>query len=202
MLNLVKPVIDWNHFYAYLSGAIDFDPTGGAGWRSEWSYDLVTEFSFKLELILNPTKKPYTGSKYDVDNEAHLINEARQRKDWDGLVEVVDQIAHIDLRMTDRADIVFVNFPNDKKGNKVFTVGTIHEIVEARRQRKPVMAVWEGGKETASGWLMWLIGHQNVFSTWKDLKEHFRKILNGEVAYNVKDWLFFDFSKTHKERKV
>ena len=193
--------IEFSHFFVYLSGPIDFDPSGGTKWRTKWAAELA-KLGFKRELILSPTKKPLSGSDYDVDNEADLIRAAREKQNWEEMERVVSEIMHIDLRMTDKADLILARFPVDEKGNRVFTVGTIHEIIEARRQHKPVMVVWDGGKKTASGWLMTLVGHQNVFGTFEELKKRLQQIITRRTDYNKKDWLMFNFSKTHKERKL
>ena len=76
--------------------------------------------------------------------------------------------------------------------SQIHTYGTIHEIVVARQQRKPVMIVWEGGKATCSAWMMWLVGEKNVFSTFEELLDHLADIAKGETAYNAKDWLLLD----------
>ncbi len=78
---------------------------------------------------------------------------------------------------------------------QVHTYGTIHEIVVARQQKKPVMIIWEGGKDSCSGWLQWLVGHDNVFDTMDDLVEQLRKIAQGETAYNANDWLLLQLEK-------
>jgi hypothetical protein len=194
-------IIDFEHFYMYLAGPIDFDPSGGTQWRVEWT-DALAGLGFNRDLIMSPTLKPISNIGYDADNEAELIHAARQKQDWEEMERVVGEIMHIDLRMTDKADLILAKFPKDKNGNRVFTVGTVHEIVEARRQHKPVMVVWDGGKETASGWLMTLVGHRNVFGTFEELKDRLRQIVKGETDYDTKDWLMFKFGQTHKERMI
>lgn len=198
MSKLEKCVFEWEHFLTYLCGPIDFDPEGGKEWRLHWTKELVN-LGFKSSQVLSPTKKPLSNTKFHLDNEADIIQKHRSDKNWNALSSTMSEIAHIDLRLVDKSDIVLAKFPLDKKGNRVFTVGSIHEIVVARQQKKPVMVVWEGGKETCSAWLMWLVGHQNVFSSFEELLERLKKMSNGEAAINVKDWLLLDFNKNLKE---
>ncbi len=195
----IRNIFGWDHFYVYLAGPIDFDPAGGAVWRLKWTQGLI-EMGLPETHILSPTKKPLAGATFNLDNEAEIAADCRSRQDWDGIEEIIGQIAHIDLRLVDKSDLILVHFPLDKDGKRVFTVGTIHEIVVARQQRKPVYVVWEGGKETASGWLMWLVGHRNIFGTFEDLMKHLKSVADGKAAYNAKDWLLLDFDKTVKER--
>lgn len=89
----------------------------------------------------------------------------------------------------------FDSLKNEFLSQQVHTYGTIHEIVVARQQKKPVMIIWEGGKESCSGWLQWLVGHENVFDTMEDLVEQLSKISQGEAAYNANDWLLLQLEK-------
>lgn len=193
---MCKNIFDWNNFFTYLSGPIDFDPDGGKDWRDSWTNKLI-DIGFKSNQILNPCKKPIRSAFNDLlDNEAAITKAKRQKKDWDGLAEVMSQIAHIDLRMCDKSDIVLCNFPKRRDCNyQINTYGTMHEIVVARQQRKPVYVVWEGGKEECSGWLMWLVGHKNVFATVEELMLHLKSISQGLTAYNAKEWLLLDIEK-------
>jgi hypothetical protein len=238
---MARNIFSWEHFTIYLSGAIDFDRQGGKSWREQWTEKLLA-LGLKRHQIFNPCKKPLpANTPFNLDDESHIINHHRQQHEWSDLCKVVDQIAHVDLRLLDHSDLVLVNFPcigqtclepvmmamdanlesllsiaqsssdgpaireivhkivhaftqtlDITRGQRVPTYGTMHEIVEARRQRKPVYIVWEGGKETCSGWLMWLVGHQNVFGTFDELLTRLDNIAKGKAAYNAKDWLLLD----------
>lgn len=226
----------------YLSGAIDFDRSCAVSWRDEWT-DKLASIGINPRHILNPCKKPLPKDQFEfMDNEAEACDKYRKLKDWGGLCNVISEIAHIDLRLVDKSDVVLVNFTKvgqshihdllEKHSNalarcadylrkfgkeeaiqpilsdlagtfwqlvtrisdfRVPTYGTIHEIVCARQQHKPVYIVWEGGKETCSGWIMWLVGHNNVFSTFDELLQTLKHISEGKAPYSAKDWLLFDF---------
>ena len=236
-MELVRNCFGWEHFHLYLSGAIDADRFGGKAWREEWTEKLIG-IGFEPNQIFNPCKKPLPeDAPFNLDDEAQIIKKHRDNHAWKDLCDVLSQIAHTDLRLVDKCDIVLVNMPTiktnrnwDKReidecidklcltnlfdpvleekviailrdaanlatvagGMRVPTYGTIHEIVVARQQRKPVYMVWEGGKETCSGWLMWLVGHNNVFSTVDELITRLDNIAKGKASYNAKDWLLLD----------
>ena len=78
---------------------------------------------------------------------------------------------------------------------QVPTYGTIHEIVVARQQKKPVLIVWEGGKETCSGWIQWLVKPRNVFATVDELIAYLGKVADGEVAVDARNWLLLNLNK-------
>lgn len=192
--NFIKSIFSWKYFNVYLCGPIDAAEDGGQQWREDYILKLI-DMGFKKEQIFNPCKKPISHQLFNLDNEQKLMHDAKNKEDWDGLCEIVDQIAHIDLRLIDFSSLMIAYFPIDKKGNRVPTYGSMHEIVEARRQKKPVFVVWPGGKKTCSGWLMWLVGHKNIFETIEELIEHLKKVSNGEVPYNAKDWLLLNLDK-------
>src|SRR4051812_8627891 len=107
----MKNVFGWEHFFCYLSGSIDFDPKdGGRGWRDEWTEKLV-EIGWNRRQILNPCKKPLKGALFNLDDEASLMKKHRQKREWKALTEVMSHVVHVDLRLTDKADIVLVNMP-------------------------------------------------------------------------------------------
>ncbi len=85
------------------------------------------------------------------------------------------------------------NLINAYSNMRVPTYGTIHEIVIASLQRKPIFVVWEEtGKSDCSAWIMRLVGHKNVFSNVDDLISHLDDISHGKIAFNANEWLLLD----------
>jgi hypothetical protein len=76
---------------------------------------------------------------------------------------------------------------------RVPTYGTLHEIVVARQQRKPVLLVWPpDGMKSCSAWLAWLVGHKNVFSSMDECVAKLDGIMRGtESLEDDEDWLVF-----------
>ena len=130
----------------YLSGPMDFVASRKAekqtGWRTR-----VGEVLRKMGVIVfDPWEKPdvrglheygregeTTTSKrsewtYDQGDDGHRIRAAVSEAFWPAL--------HIDLRMVDTSDFVICYCPTN-----IYSVGTPHEIVVARQQRKPVLFV-------------------------------------------------------------
>lgn len=198
MPNLMKTVFDWDHFATYLSGPIDFDRMGGKNWRDEWTKGLI-DIGFDPHQIFNPCRKPLDGAQFNLDDEAALMKKYRERREWSKLVNTMSQIVHVDLRLLDKSDLILVNMPmlhtDEKDSIRVPTYGTIHEMVVAHQQRKPIYMVWEGGKETCSGWLMWLVGPNNIFATFEALLTRLQNISAGNAAFNADDWLLLSFDK-------
>ncbi len=217
----MKTVFDWEHFALYLSGPIDFTMDGGNVWRDEWTEKLI-DIGINQKQIYNPCKKPFHGAQYDLDDEAAIGRECRAAQDWERLDDVMGQVMHVDLRLVDKADIILVNMPqvgpnneyvrralesveNESSGQAVHqlarayaefrvpTYGTIHEIVIAHMQRKPIFMVWEGnGLDGCSSWLMKLVGYKNVFLDADSLIRHLKAISQGKKAFNANEWLLLD----------
>lgn len=69
------------------------------------------------------------------------------------------------------------------------TFGTMHEIVVARQQKKPVLLISEDGLEKLSSWLMWLVGHNNVFTNIDGCVNYLDQIINNKIQPNCEDWM-------------
>lgn len=235
-----KSVFDWEHMMCYVSGAMDYAPDRGCGWRETIIKKLV-DIGIPKKRILNPCKKPpsTTHKQLAKIDEGKLMAKHRKKKDWDGLTKVMKKLAHFDLRMVDKSDFVIAAFPKfgldpfeesiakfensyaslqDFAGRtaddqayddlkvlkqlfldmveqmaevRIPTYGTMHEIVFARQQKKPVFTIWEDGMTTCSAWLAWLVGHKNVFRTIDSCVNRIDRIMHGKESVDPEDWLLF-----------
>lgn len=187
--------------YVYLAGAIDFAPDGGVGWRKDITEKLI-ELGIPLSHILSPTRKPYNNLDIHLSNESERLARFRKDEDWDKHDNLMGMIAHLDLRLVDKSDFLIVYFPADEKGNRIPSYMTIHEIVTAREQQKPVLVIWDGGKKTCSGYIMWIVGNKHVFGSVDQMLKYLKRIMKGRVPRNAGDWLLLDFEKKATERKA
>jgi len=72
------------------------------------------------------------------------------------------------------------------------TYGTLHEIVVARQQKKPVFVIWESdGMSTCSAWVMWLVGHRNVFKSMEACVNRIDRLMHHREPLDMDDWLLF-----------
>lgn len=128
---------------AYLSGPMDF--VGSRilekylGWRS-----IVTPILRALDIwVLDPWNKPAIRGHKNYGQEGIKHSSTDYAKDFWTNAETRAQFeqdfwatVHIDLRMTDLSDFVIAFVPTN-----IYSVGTVHEIVMARNQHKPVMLI-------------------------------------------------------------
>jgi len=130
----------------YLSGPMDFVASRAAEARYGWRTRVGTFLRRMGVVVFDPWNKPQVRGLHEYGREGVETIEIRQAwtfargpegartrarisgKFWETL--------HIDLRMVDTCDFVIAYCPTN-----VYSVGTPHEIVLARQQRKPVLFV-------------------------------------------------------------
>ncbi len=128
----------------YLSGPMDFVGSRVVekflGWRAVLS-PILRRLSVT---VLDPWNKPKVlGHSEDYGREGLLPDKAAyERKFWHcpetraRFEQDFWETVHIDLRMTDISDFVTAFVPTN-----IYSVGTVHEIITARNQLKPVLMV-------------------------------------------------------------
>lgn len=130
----------------YLAGPMDFVSSREAerktGWRTR-----VRQYLESLGVtVFDPWDKPAIRGLFEYGKED--IRTIRERDRWTfeatpqgtstraELAEYFWETMHIDLRMVDISDFVIAFCPTN-----IYSVGTVHEIVVARSQHKPVLFV-------------------------------------------------------------
>ena len=127
----------------YLSGPMDFVGSRVIekyyGWRA-----LLTPIlrSFAIR-VLDPWNKPAIRGHENYGQEGVLPNKEQYEADFwtNGATRVrferdFWETVHIDLRMTDLSDFVIAFVPTN-----IYSVGTVHEVIVARQQQKPVLMI-------------------------------------------------------------
>jgi hypothetical protein len=131
----------------YLSGPMDY--LGGSqkteaehGWRKRVA-DVLEEYG---ATVFNPWHKPHVRGVGEYGREGEQGQTYRERWTFEPGASAAKERAtcsqqawpmmHIDLRMVDTCDFVIAFCPTN-----VYSVGTVHEIVIARQQKKPVLFV-------------------------------------------------------------
>lgn len=131
---------------AYLSGPMDFVASRkeekNLGWRNR-----INQFLKRFGVIVyDPWNKPPVAGLKHYGKEDEFSTSRRDDWTFDNSdvgdrtrAQLNDEFwptVHIDLRMTDTADFLVAFCPTN-----IYSVGTVHEIVMARLQHKPVLFV-------------------------------------------------------------
>jgi len=142
--NVKKSILEGSR--VYLSGPMDFVASRKYekehGWRTRISRFLKS----KGVTVFDPWEKPEVIGMPEYGNED--INTTDVRNEWDygssqkssnkraNCADSFWPTMHIDLRMVDISDFIIAFCPTN-----IYSVGTVHEIVVARQQHKPVLFV-------------------------------------------------------------
>jgi len=156
---------------------------GGVQWRQDIKYAMP-----KLGVHwMDPCDKPIDIGIEDLENR-QIRRAAKERGDFDLVRRDMKIIRHVDLRMVDISDFVIVNLDME-----VHACGTWEEVALANRQKKPIIARVEQGKENAPDWLLAMHQHSTIFSTWLEVREYLWHIAHDKVIDDLGRWLFFDW---------
>jgi hypothetical protein len=166
----------------YLAGPMEEDSTGGTSYRKIFK-DKCVQAGLKIK-FLDPTQK-LTKLTPDVDQEKDKIDKYRNGKKWAALRNLMKKIVKQDLRQVDLSDMIVAFL--DKK---VYTCGTIQEIVTAENQRKLVLIVSKGGKQQCPAWIFGIIHYDFIFDTDDEAIDFLAKLNDGTIPLNDKLVLF------------
>ena len=172
----------------YLCGAMDRQADGGAGWRIDIQRELAS-----LEIyFLDPTHKPIEIGIEDVETRV-FVNEMKMAGNYDAVVPQMRAIRNVDLRMVDISDFLVVNVDLE-----CHACGTYDELSLANSQKKPAIVHIEQGKENVPNWLLGMLPHEMIFSTWNEVHQYLRHIAHDPVIKHFKRWYFFNFDLCRK----
>jgi hypothetical protein len=161
---------------------------GGEGWRIKLQRDLRDLCVFWFD----PTHKPIDIGIEDVRMREE-VNAMKARGEYALAAEKMKPVRCVDLRMVDITDFTVVNIDLE-----THACGTYEEISLANRQKKPVIVHIEQGKEHTPNWLLTMLPHQMIFSTWTEVESYLRHIAIGETIHHYNRWYFFNFGMCRK----
>ncbi len=136
-------------FYTYLAGPIEFDTKdGGQSWRNS-----ITPSLDKILLYCqDPCLTEPLATDMTVIEAQEKFNGWIQSGNYDFFTNKFEKIVDKDLRMVHKSDFLIVHlFP------EIPTTGTIHEMGEAWRLKKPIYLIWKGAKSKLSKWALYLV---------------------------------------------
>lgn len=161
-------------FYTYLAGAIEADKSdGGQKWRDAITPALDSSGIY----VQDPCKTEPLVTGMDVIEAQGKFNSWIQTGHYDKFAEKFEKIVEKDIRMVHRSDFLIVHlFPD------IPTTGTIHEMAEGWRLKKPIYLIWKEAKSKLPKWALYLVTSSGgkVFDNGKQLTDYIT------IRYNKK----------------
>jgi hypothetical protein len=167
----------------YLAGPMFACIDDGAGWRDEITGRLEG-LGVKVE---NPVKKTLQNGQTEVDEDKRAFKRLVKERKFNDLRQMFHPIGHADLRCVDKADFLVAVY-----SAKLPMFGTVHELVKASEQKKPILVKIDEddvNSGTINPWLTVITKPDCWFLTWDSLFAHLTAVDNMQVpAYNPKYW--------------
>ena len=151
-----------------------------------WREDITKTLEEFGVTALNPRVNCFLNQVSEDDVTVQNLKKDIKDKKYDQVHEYVQQIIRRDLRMVDVADFLIVNLEPSMP-----TYGTIHEIIMASIQRKPILFRIDK-KQEFPVWLFGLVDHKLIFQTWKEIKEFLQYVNDCDInELDNKYWKIF-----------
>jgi len=161
----------------YLCGPMFACADDGAGWR-----DFITPklLSYGLN-VENPVKKTLPNGMGEVeDDKKKFVDLVKERK-FAELRAIFEPIGRKDLRCVDKADFLIMTYTSH-----VHMFGTLHEVCEASKQRKPILVMVDDAcvvDGTLNPWLTIVTKPSCWFFNWEDMFTHLDQVDNMVKPY-------------------
>ena len=166
----------------YLAGAMDRVPDGGVGWRNA-----ITPMLQELGVeVLDPCYKPIESAKEGPDTR-QIIDYYKTTGQFQRIRDEYAHIRNADLRCVDVSDFIIAHVDVN-----VHMCGSYEEIATANRQKKPVLIWCEQGKMLVPNWLLFMLPHEQMFSTMDQLLAYLFDVSKCEDKGSLKRWFFFN----------
>jgi hypothetical protein len=161
----------------YLIGNIQNTPLSdhGMGWRDEITPIIEKRFDVT---VINPCKTTLLGvGECNVEKDQKYFHNLIKEKQYTKVKDEFWKVIKKDLRSVEKAD--FMIFNHDPL---LPTVGSIHELVNAYNQKKPVLVKCnEELLDRLNPWLLTLIRHNWLFTTWEEMWKYLDEIHQGKL---------------------
>jgi nucleoside 2-deoxyribosyltransferase len=150
-------------------------------WRDALK-DRLGWMSIKVLSPMHVNFVAHTDEAMDMHRQLKIKREAEQ---YDEVALHMKKIIQQDLRLIDLADFVIFNLEVAKP-----TFGTLHELVVASMQKKPIFLIINhpDGKRATPLWLLGLIKHQYIYNSLEEVISILQKINSGEKTIDSDRW--------------
>jgi hypothetical protein len=155
----------------YLCGSIHDCENAGMDWRDKITPVLKDKFNL---IVSDPCKKTINGVG-EVGDDKKLLKQLIKDKKFLEVKKIFFPIMKSDLRCVDLAHFIICNYRP-----KLKHVGTIHELVMANIEKKPILLYYpEEEIDDFNPWIVGLIKEHNFFTNWNDMINYLVEVDKG-----------------------
>lgn len=160
----------------YLAGAMQACKDNGIGWRAE----VVPKLENLGLTVFDPTNKVLHSASEIGENKNHFRSLILQEK-WMELKKAFEPVMRYDLRCVDKSDFLVIAYEP-----KFHTVGTIHELVTANIQRKPILLKYNRNDlNLFNPWIPVLVKPEHLFATWDAMFNYLKSVDSGNIDMHM-----------------
>lgn len=166
-----------NNTTVYLAGALE-NAVDGESWRNR----LYPQLENLGVQVLDPTKQMFLGQEAETPEIREQLKIWRKNGQFSLIHDFMKEVIRRDLRAVDISTFLICKLEPD-----IASFGTIHEVVVAATQRKPLLFILEDKKKMP----LWLIGMVNmdfVFPSETALIYYLHAVNNGIEKLDTKYW--------------
>lgn len=161
----------------YLAGNMEYS-SDIDNWRS-----VITESLAKIGIkSMSPSVVSFVNQPAENPEFRNRMLAYREAGDFAPVEEHMKAVIEKDLRMIDLADFCIFNLEVSKP-----TFGTIHELVEACRQQKPIFVVIPDKRRTPL-WILGLVKSKHIYCSLSEVVDRINQINAGNIELNSKKW--------------
>ena len=144
--------------------------------------DKLGELSIK---VLSPMHANFVSHTDEAMETHHKLKHLRANGQYDAVAGHMKKIVQQDLRLIDLADFVIFNIEILKP-----TFGTLHELVVANMQKKPIFLIVNhpDGKKATPLWLLGLLKHQYIYNSMDEVIHILQQIDSGNKIIDSDRW--------------
>lgn len=165
----------------YLAGNLEYCSD-----TENWRDKITKELNAIGVKVLSPTKVMFVDQPAETPEFRAQLLKNRAEGNFEEVETYMRYVVQRDLRAIDVVDFCIFNFEIDKP-----TFGTVHELVMAIQQQKPVFVCVQD-RLRCPLWILGLVSHKYIYSTVDDAMAEIQRINDGTTSINLKKWKLLD----------
>jgi len=156
----------------YLCGPIKGHDDDGVTWRREITPRLQQTLGIE---VIDPCQK---GEDFgETLDDKIRFTRIIQAEDWDTLKKEFWPVVRWDLKRVDRADFLIFNYDA-----KVQTIGSVHELVVAQFEKKPILLKYNRAHlDVFNPWISVFIKKNHFFHEWDQMFSYLENVDRGNI---------------------